>query len=200
VYPTPTIGMVGTVEDLQKKMTLDFKKEGDLIYILGPVTDDIACSEYLHKIKKINYSPAPHFDLETEYAIQQKTAEIISAGLIKSAHDISEGGLLVTLCESGFNRTLGFDIKTSANTRKDAFLFGEGQSRIVVTVDPFLKEQFENVLSGFELVQIGTVTNGDLMVDGKSWGAINEWKMLYDTAIENLLTGALQSEAALGML
>ena len=200
VYPTPTIGMVGTLENLEKKMTLDFKKEEDLIYILGPVTDDLACSEYLHKIAGITHSPAPGFDLETEFAVQRKTSELIASGLIRSAHDTSEGGLFIALCESGFNRDLGFNIKTSDNIRKDAFLFGEGQSRIILTVDPFLQQQLENVLEGFDLVQIGKVSSGEIVIDGKSWGSIENWKDQYDMAIENQLSGALQSEGALGML
>ena len=103
-------------------------------------------------------------------------------------------------CSYGFNRDLGFNIKTSDNIRKDAFLFGEGQSRIILTVDSFLQQQLENVLAGFDLVQIGTVSSGEIVIDGKSWGSIEDWKELYDTAIENQLSGALQSEGALGML
>ena len=72
VYPTPTIGMVGLLEDVNNKMTLDFKEEGDVLYLLGQSQNDINCSEYLHKIIGVEFSPAPHFDLEEEFALQQK--------------------------------------------------------------------------------------------------------------------------------
>src|SRR6185503_13013185 len=113
VYPTPTIGMVGLLEDINARMTLDFKNEGDVIYVLGKMTSDINCSEYLHKIHGIDFSPAPYFDLDDEYNLQQKLMELISKKLIRSAHDISEGGLFVTLCESGFSRELGFSVITN---------------------------------------------------------------------------------------
>ncbi|HXO76040.1 MAG TPA: phosphoribosylformylglycinamidine synthase subunit PurL, partial [Puia sp.] len=100
VYPTPTIGMVGLLESVKDKMTLDFKEEGDLIFLLGVGNDDINSSEYLHKIRKIEFSPAPHFDIEEEVRLQQKVAELIQKKLVRSAHDVSEGGLFVTLAES----------------------------------------------------------------------------------------------------
>src|SRR5689334_8499006 len=125
VYPTPTIGMVGLIDNIKNKMTLDFKEEGDVIYLLGNITDDINCSEYLHKVCHVEYSPAPYFDLEQEYKLQSKISELISKQFIRSAHDISEGGLFITLCEAGFNCELGFSIQTTSTVRKDAFLFGE---------------------------------------------------------------------------
>src|ERR1043166_5499896 len=134
VYPTPTIGMVGLIDNIKNKMTLDFKEEGDVIYLLGDITDDINCSEYLHKVCKVEYSPAPHFDLEQEYGVQEKLSELISKQFLRSAHDISEGGLFITLCEAGFNCELGFSIQTKSTIRRDAFLFGEGQGRVAVTV------------------------------------------------------------------
>ncbi|MGN6400942.1 MAG: phosphoribosylformylglycinamidine synthase subunit PurL, partial [Flavisolibacter sp.] len=113
VYPTPTIGMVGLVDDPKKKMTLNFKSEGDSIYVIGALKNDINSSEYLHKIKGVEFSPAPHFELEDEFQLQQKIAELIASGAIESAHDISEGGLFVTLCESGFTNDLGFTVRTN---------------------------------------------------------------------------------------
>ena len=113
VYPTPTIGMVGVLEDIRKKMTLDFKEEGQLIYLAGQSRDDISSSEYLHKLHGIEFSPAPHFSLEEEVRLQKAVSELISSSVISSAHDTSEGGLFITLCESGFNRSLGFDVQST---------------------------------------------------------------------------------------
>lgn len=188
VYPTPTIGMVGLLEDIHKKMTLDFKQEGDVIYQLGEVHNDINCSEYLHRVCAVQYSPAPHFELEEEYRLQKKLAELIDKKLIHSAHDVSEGGLFVTLCESGFNHELGFSMQTNGGIRKDAFLFGESQSRVAVTVPIAHVKEFESLLRDFPFEKIGVVTTGELMVDGDFWGTMDWWKEKYDTAIENYLT------------
>ncbi len=190
VYPTPTIGMVGLLENIDNKMTLDFKTAGDSIYLLGKVTNDINSSEYLHKLHKVEFSPAPYFDLEEEFALQQAVAKLIAEKLIESAHDISEGGLFVTLTESGFNRNLGYAITLDNGFRPDAWLFGESQSRVVVSVASGNENKFEESLSvnGVPFTKIGTVTEGDINVDNISWGNITGWKEKYDTAIETYMS------------
>lgn len=188
VYPTPTIGMVGLVDNINAKMTLDFKEEGDLIYLLGPSVNDINSSQYLAKIMGVEHSPAPYFELEEEFALQQKIGELISKGMILSAHDVSEGGLFITLCESGFNNGLGFSVITSKTIRKDACLFGEGQSRVVVSVSLEKAAALEASLAGFSFEKTGVVTAGEVVIDGDFWGDINAWKEKYDTAIENYLS------------
>ncbi len=188
VYPTPTIGMVGLLEDVTNKMTLDFKEEGDLIYLLGESTHDINSSQYLHKICSVEFSPAPHFELEEEFMLQQKLSGLISKKMIRSAHDVSEGGLFVTLCESGFNNMLGFSVITNNTVRKDAFLFGEGQSRVVVSVAMDKAKQVESLLNNFPFEKIGVVTSGELVIDGDFWGTLDWWQEKYDEAIENYLS------------
>jgi len=190
VYPTPTIGMVGVIDEFENRMTMDFKSAGDIILLIGEQKNDIASSEYLHKLKGVEYSPAPYFDLEEEYNIQQFVASIIKDKLVVSAHDISEGGLAVTLLESGFNRQLGFEVSATTSLRTDAYWFGEAQSRVVVSVK---KEAIDQLVSrlqsaGIAFTQLGTVTTGDIKVNGNSWGSIETWKNKYDTAIEQLLS------------
>ena len=187
VYPTPTIGMVGLLDDISNKMTLDFKEEGNIIYILGVMNNDINCSEYLHKIRGVKYSPAPYFNLDEEFLLHAKINELIAKDLIQSAHDISEGGAFIMLCEAGFNRELGFSIITKDNLRKDAFLFGEGQGRVIVSVSLNHVKKFESALAGFPYEKIGVVSSGEIVVDGEFWGTIDWWKDKYDTAIENFL-------------
>ncbi len=198
VYPTPTIGMVGVVKDIRKKMTLDFKEEGQLIYLVGQSRDDLGSSEYLHKLHGIEFSPVPHFSLEEEVRLQKAVSELISSSLISSAHDTSEGGLFVTLCESGFNRSLGFNVDSKKGIRKDAWLFGEAQSRVVVSIDPANESALLEVLSahGVPCEKLGTVTNGHVQIDGENWGDIENWKERYDTAIEQFLAGE-SAESAL---
>jgi phosphoribosylformylglycinamidine synthase len=188
VYPTPTIGMVGLLEDINKKMTLGFVQEGDVIFLLGESHNDINCSEYLHRICSVPFSPAPHFDLEEEFRLQKEVSALIRKRLIHSAHDISEGGLFVNLCESGFPDELGFSILTKGGIRKDAFLFGEAQSRVVVTVAIEKLKEFEKTIKDIPFEKIGVVTTGEIVVDGDFWGTIDWWKDKYDTAIENYLS------------
>ncbi len=136
VDPTPIVGMVGLIKDADKYVTQDFKDESDVIVLLGENKNDLSGSEYLylvHNLKKGN----PQIDIEKEKAIQQACLEAIESGIIKSAHDCSEGGLAVTLaesCISNKNRMLGASIKLDENIRKDAVLFGEAPSRIAVSV------------------------------------------------------------------
>ena len=187
VYPTPTIGMVGLLEDIADKMTLDFKEEGDVIYLLGVINNDIHSSQYLSKICGVELSPAPYFELEEEYNLQQKIKQLIGNKMIRSAHDISEGGLFTALCEAGFHRELGFSILTKGDTRKDAFLFGEGQSRVIVTVSLEQVKAFEAAAGDLPFEKLGVVTSGEMVVDGEFWGTIDWWQEKYDTAIENYL-------------
>lgn len=184
VYPTPTIGMVGLLEDISNKMTLDFKTAGDVIYIIGESRNDIGSSEYLHKICGVEFSPAPYFDLEEEFNLQKTVTDLIKKKLITSAHDVSEGGLFVTLCESGFNKNLGFEITSNKDIRADAFYFGEAQSRVLVSVSEDKAEDFEKDLANITFEKLGGVTNGELKIDGEDWGNIKDWKKQYDTAIE----------------
>ncbi len=200
VYPTPTIGMVGLVENMKKRMSLSFKDDGDIIYLVGDVTNDIASSEYLHKIHGIEFSPAPYFDLEKEYDLQQTISELIQNEEIASAHDVSEGGLFVTLAECGFENKKGFKIKSLEKIRKDAFLFGEGQSRVVVSVKNDKEAAFKARLGGISFLKLGNVSGKDVNIDEENWGNIIQWKELYEYAIEKQLSKELEVEGALGML
>jgi len=200
VYPTPTIGMVGLLQKVKDKMTLDFKAPGDTIFLIGKSTNDINSSEYLHKIKGIEYSPAPHFDLDEEFVLQGKITNLIKNKLVESVHDVSEGGLFTTLIESCFNKELGVDVVASDyNIRKDAYWFGESQSRVVVSVKSTKMESFKKLMQDHSYEELGFVTAGSIEIDGMYWGTINEWKEKYNNAIENLLA-TTESENALAVL
>jgi phosphoribosylformylglycinamidine synthase subunit PurL len=200
VYPTPTIGMVGLLDDVKNKMTLDFKEEGDIIFLIGRSNADINSSEYLHKVHEVEYSPAPHFDIDEEFQLQQKVAELIKKKLIESAHDVSEGGLFITLAESAFANNFGFDVVADDfNIRKDAYWFGESQSRVVVSVQPENVNEFKKILGIHPYEELGIVTDGSVEVDGMNWNNVFFWKEKYDSAIENLLAG-FEIEDALSSL
>lgn len=191
VYPTPTIGMVGVLDNADAKMTMDFKAAGDTILLIGSSKADINSSEYLHKIHGIENSPAPYFDIEEEFTLQKAITQLISDKLINSAHDVSEGGLFIALTESSFHKNLGFDISTDSSIRKDAYLFGEAQSRVVVSLNDKQLLALKTVLASLNIPfeKLGTVTAGNISIDKENWGSIAEWKEKYDTAIGNLLAG-----------
>ncbi len=189
VFPTPTIGMLGIMQDKSHHMTLDFKYKGDLIYLIGESQDDLNSSEYLYNLLGIKNTPAPHFDLEEEFALHQFLKHMIQNNLINAAHDISDGGLWVTLAEMGMSSRLGFDIETPLEFRKDAFLFGESQSRVVVTVperdkDAFLDFVLENKVPAMLL---GHVTKGRFTIDGEEFGSVDEVAEIYNNAIGNFM-------------
>jgi phosphoribosylformylglycinamidine synthase len=207
VFPTPTIGMVGLLENPSEKMTLFFQQPGDVILMVGYNRNDLGSSEYLHKIHGVEFSPAPHFEIEEEFQVQQVVTALIKNKLVQSAHDISEGGLVTALCEKGFWNELGFTITTRFESlgergiRPDAYLFGEAQSRILVSVKRDLLAEVEEVLASFGQAyeMIGEVTDGAIWVDSEQWGFIGGWKERYDTSIENILKGH-ESEHALSAL
>jgi phosphoribosylformylglycinamidine synthase len=192
VYPTPTIGMVGLLESADDKMTMDFKQEDDEIYLVGTQRNDINSSEYLHKILHVEYSPAPYFNLDEEFEVQHEIKKMIDKKLVSSAHDVSEGGLFITLMESCFNRNLGFEvIANPEGIRPDACWFGESQSRVVVSVAKENRNDFNMLLEKMEMTvtYLGTVTSGKIMINGEDWGHVNGWKDKYENAIAGLLAG-----------
>jgi phosphoribosylformylglycinamidine synthase len=146
VFPTPTVVCVGVLDDVEKHMTLDFKDEGDIIYLLGINSGNISGSEY-QKLLLGEFSGEQKIDLKFERKLQLFLIEAISKGLIKSAHDISEGGMVVCLFESSFNKCLGFEVSLESKIRPDLLIFGEEQSRVIVTVSEGLKKEFEEFLS-----------------------------------------------------
>ncbi|MHA8079645.1 phosphoribosylformylglycinamidine synthase subunit PurL [Aquirufa regiilacus] len=190
VFPTPTIGMLGILEKPENKMTLDFKAEGDLVYLVGESVNDIASSEFLYSYRKVKASPAPHFDLPTEQLVQKGILGLIEGKLIQSAHDVSDGGVLVTLAESAFPRGLGFDVKSDAGIRQDAMWFGEAQSRVIVSVSPAKQAAFETYLIGLGIksTQLGTVKGTDMVVDGQVVSSLAKASGSYFTALETALT------------
>lgn len=189
VFPTPTIGMIGLLEDKNNLMSLDFKSKGDLIFLIGDYREDISSSEYLATYHGVKASPAPYFDLDEEFRTHAVIKDLIKGDLINAAHDVADGGLYVTLVEMSFPRDLGFDIVTDSEIREDAFLFGEGQGRIAVTIsedqeDLFLEHMIDSKVN-FTL--LGHVTKGKIVVDDTHYGFVGDAKDIYDNALGKLL-------------
>jgi phosphoribosylformylglycinamidine synthase len=189
VFPTPTIGMIGVVDDKKHITTIPFKGKGDLIYMIGENRNDISQSEYLISFHNVEKSPAPHFSLEEEFANQKQLRMLIKKGVINSAHDVSEGGIFVCLMEKAMSSGLGFDITTDAAIRRDAYLFGESQSRIIVTVQQDKEDEFIDLmmLNGVEFDLMGHVTKGAIRIDDEDWGMTTDYAARYNNAIEELV-------------
>ncbi len=185
VFPTPTIGMVGIVEDKAHIMTLNFKKEGDLIFLLGESRNDINSSEYLANICGVKLSPAPYLDLNEEFVLHEILKKLIENKMINSAHDVSDGGLWTCLVEKGLHNNLGFEIEADDSVRMDAFLFGEAQSRVVISLDSSQQDAFIEYMTrlGQSFNILGAVTSGEIRIDGKDFGTISEAKNTHENAL-----------------
>ncbi len=189
VFPTPTIGMLGILDNIKTFMTTDFKSEGDFIYLIGNNVNDIASSQYLASYHGVTACPAPYFDLDQEHQLHQTIKQLIKQKLIASAHDVSDGGLYITLLESAMTNSFGFSIKTSPQLRKDAFLFGEAQGRVVVSVKPMHVDSFSEYMidqkTPFSL--LGHVNSELLLIDERSFGSIKQAKNEYNQALDHIL-------------
>lgn len=188
VYPTPTIGMVGLIEEVSASMSMHFKQSGDLIYLIGKSREDLGSSEYLQKICGVELSPAPFMDLNEEKLVQDCVLHLIHQGFIQSAHDCAEGGLFVAVLESAMQGKKGFQLNMSANIRPDAYLFGESQSRIVVSVRPDRQTDFEAAVQGQHIELIGRVQDETITVGDADWGSVQTWFEIYDSSIEKLIS------------
>jgi len=185
VYPTPTIGMVGIIEKPEHHMTLDFKNDGDLIYLVGNSKNDLGSSQYLAKVLGVEFSPCPEFELDEEYNVQMAVYNAITAGILNSAHDIAEGGVFINCLESAMAGKKGFDICTEGNFRNDAWLFGESQSRVVVSIAADKKDALLAAMqnAGVKATHIGTVVADGVVVNGMDYGTVAHYQTGYENAI-----------------
>ena len=189
VFPTPTIGMVGLLNDISSMTSLSFQETNGIIMLIGVSRNDISSSEYLVNIIGEKKSSTPYFNLEEEFHLQEQIKLLIHKKLILSAHDISEGGLFTCLIESCIQNELGFEIQTDTSIRKDAYLFGESQSRVIISINKENQETVEKLLkSNSQPYQIlGKINSGSIQIDGVDFGSIQEYKNGYQTSIENIL-------------
>jgi phosphoribosylformylglycinamidine synthase subunit PurL len=167
VDPTPTIAMVGLIDD-EKHVTMQwFKEAGDMIILVGEIGNELGGSQYLTVCHGLKIGPPPRVDLAHEIKVQNAVRDLIREGLVKSAHDCSEGGLAVALAECCFNpdRLLGAEIILNAgDTDATAVLFNESQSRIAISIAPADFEKATSILldGAVPFVQLGKVGTGDL--------------------------------------
>ncbi len=191
VYPTPVVGMLGLVEDLKHITTAAFKNEGDLIVLLGESREELGGSEYLKVVHNRVRGDAPELNLEGEKRLQDACLAMIRAGLAKSAHDCSEGGLAVALAECCIlsNHGLGAKVKLDRRMRPDALLFGETQSRILVTLDEKNSAAAAKTAGDHQvpLAVIGKVEGQNLRITGMIDLPVSTLRDIYDRAIERIM-------------
>ena len=138
IHPTPTIGMVGIMDKVERLVTPWFKSSGDVVVMLGRTREELGGSEYLQWLHGLTRGTPPWIDLKMEQAVQRCCLEAIDQGMLRSAHDISDGGLAVALaecCIGGPEKPLGVRVQTHEMIRADALLFSESQSRIIVSLE-----------------------------------------------------------------
>ncbi|MGQ1891680.1 phosphoribosylformylglycinamidine synthase subunit PurL [Thermophagus sp. OGC60D27] len=193
IVPTPVIGALGVIKDVKKHTTLSFKHKGDMIFLLGRSRNDINGSEYLRVIHGVEKSRPPYFNQEEEKKLFAVLSNMIDKGLVRSVHDVSNGGLFFSLLESALPMDYGFDITTDAEVRRDAFLFGEAQGRVIVSVSPEKQDEFVDFMVGKELAfsVLGHVTRGEIRVDDESYGFIDELKTKFDNRLKWWMEGKI---------
>jgi phosphoribosylformylglycinamidine synthase subunit PurL len=180
VPPTIIISMMGVIEKISNITSHEFRSKGHNIFMIGNPSDDIGASEYLEFYHGISNSPLPVFDIDTEVVIQNVLRKLHMLKLISSASPVGKGGLFFTLLRAAFPNNLGFDITTTAEIRKDAFLFGESMGRIIVDVEPQKEDDFVDELAGMNVpfFMLGHVTRGEIRVDDVSLGYTDKMSVI----------------------
>ncbi len=167
IYPTPIIGMVGIIEDYDHICSMAFKNDDDLIVLLGENKEELGGSEYLKVVHHLEKGIPPQVDLLKELATQKVCREAIEKGLVSSAHDCSDGGLAIALAESCIKGKKGAEIEIEDKIRNDALLFGESQSRIILSLDPKNLLLLQEIADKFQvpLLSLGSIKGEKLKIN-----------------------------------
>lgn len=191
IYPTPTIGMVGLIEDVNFVCTQWFKQEGDVIILLGKNEADLGGSEYLLRVHGMTQGRPPHLDFDLELAVERAVRTGIRRGIVKQAHDVSEGGIAVALAECAITgpRILGAQVILENDARADTLLFGESAARIIISVS---KDDVEKMLTiakeyGAPAKKIGTVGGDRLLVRDHLAVDLHKLRDVWENAIPSLI-------------
>ncbi|MCS1352017.1 phosphoribosylformylglycinamidine synthase subunit PurL [Mechercharimyces sp. CAU 1602] len=175
IYPTPIVGMVGLIENVQHVTTLAFKEEGELVFLLGETLDELGGSEWQQLVQGEVSGRPPHIDLDNERRLQETVYTAITAGWITAAHDLAEGGLAVALAECCMAGGYGVHVKIKSPLRPNSLLFSESQSRVLVSIPQEYKEKLEQLAltQGVPLACLGEVTQDNLQIE------VNEQEVIH---------------------
>lgn len=170
IYPTPVVGMVGLVHDVDHITTQGFKNEGDVILLLGDTLAELGGSEFQAVVHGVTEGRPPQIDLDTEKRLLEGVLAAIQQGLVQSAHDLAEGGLAVALAESCISGKVGAKVQLESSLRPDVALFSETQSRILLSASPSQAAELEQLMisRGVPVANIGVVvgTRVEVQVNG----------------------------------
>ncbi len=191
IYPTPICGMVGVIEDISQRCDMGFVNEGDQVFLVGSGFDGggLSGSDYLEMVHNL-VKGRPHIDLDLEKRVQSCCLKAIKQGVVTSAHDCANGGLAITLAESCLHRGLGFKSeKWQFGGRLDATLFGEVQSRIVISVEPDRVRQLQALArsEGIPATRLGTVGGKRFIIDGYIDLPLKEMEAAWRQSLEKML-------------
>lgn len=175
IYPTPVVGMVGLVHDVDHITTQGFKSEGDHILVLGETLAELGGSEFQAVVHGVTEGRPPQIDLDTEKRLLETVLGAIQKGLVKSAHDLAEGGLAVALAESCISGNVGAKVQLETGLRPDVALFSETQSRILLSASPAQAAELEQYISsrGVPVANIGVVAGTTLEIQVNGTATLN---------------------------
>ncbi len=191
IYPTPTVGVVGVLEDVARHATSAFRNEGDVVVLIGETLAEIGGSEYLKVVHGLVEGRPPALDLELERAVQDTVRAAIEAGIVASAHDCSEGGLAVAIAECCIQGGIGADIHLPGEVERVFDLFAESQSRVVVSVSADRFEDLAEIALDREVpyAVMGTVGGDRFVVEDAFDLEIVDLERAWDTTLERLVHG-----------
>lgn len=189
VYPSPVIGMVGVLDDVRKRLMPFFSREGDSLAIIGNISGELGGSEYLKVIHNKVAGPVPGIDITSVKIITRLLVELISNGLIDTAHDISDGGLAVALAECCFGNSIGAEIRFDSNLRPDALLFSESRPVVIISFRENSRNAIAGICSRFNvaLLPIGKAGGANLRINAHINIPVSDLKEIYEAAIPNLM-------------
>ena len=178
ILPTPLVSVLGTLSNNQEPLAGAFEADGHLIYMIGTPLNDVNGSLYAKVVHNNPTTMAPALDLDEEYHIQQHLGKIVRKGLLNSALVIGEGGLMVAMLKAALPERCGFEIETDPNFRKDTYLFGEHQSRVLVSVQPEREDELINYLNAQNVpfTMLGEVSGDTLFIDEEDFGHLSDWE------------------------
>jgi phosphoribosylformylglycinamidine synthase len=202
IFPTPMIGMVGLMEDCSKNAGSHFFANGDRVAVVGGLGHGhLGGSEYLKVVHGAIAGMPPPLDFAKEKAVQKAVRESVRAGLLKAAHDCSDGGLAVALAEMCFGRDLGCRVSLRSALPADALLFGEDASRIVISYPPAAAQRVAAICaaSAAEIVEIGQVEGTSLVIEGLVQARVADLKKGWRSALPNLFGESIHQAALQGV-
>ncbi len=197
IYPTPTVGMVGLLPDAARRVTMDFKNEGDVIYLVGDGKPTLGGSEYLSVVHSLEAGAPPALNIEAEKKLQAFLREAIDQGLLQSAHDVSDGGLAICLAECCLAGNIGAYAHVGQALRTDLLLFGEQTATAVVSISAGQADMITALASthGISVEQVGNVGDSALEIETANvnvWGELGPMREAYEGAIPAAMAGAAQ--------